>query len=104
MALMGPTHDHGEIRAWASRHEVLPTELLPHHVNGEPVLLQLTLASAMTGRLDLRVISWEDFFARFDLLGLTVVYDDDGHGYNELLQRPENDDAGDRFRAGTNVH
>jgi hypothetical protein len=49
MALMGPTHDHWEIRAWASRHEVLPAELLPQHVNGEPVLLQLTLANSAAG-------------------------------------------------------
>ena len=99
MSMMGPTHDHGEIRAWASRHEVLPTELVPLHINGEPLRLQLTLASEIVGRPDLRVISWDDFFARFDLLGLTVVYDDNVDGYNELLQRQEKHAVRDQYRA-----
>ena len=30
-------------------------------------------------------MSWEDFFARFDLLGLSVAYDDKT-AFNEILQ------------------
>ncbi|RXH54033.1 hypothetical protein GRAN_5002 [Granulicella sibirica] len=32
-----------------------------------------------------RAISWEQFFEKFDQLGLTLVYDD-GTAYNEILQ------------------
>ncbi len=48
------------------------------------------------------MISWEEFFARFDLLGLTVVYDDSMDGYNELLQRPEAVHGHDRALRTTN--
>ena len=37
-------------------------------------------------RKDIRILTWEEFFAKFDLLGLTFVYDNDSSGYNEILQ------------------
>ena len=38
---------------------------------------------------DLRVLPWDEFFLKFDELGLTFVYNDDSTGWNELLQREE---------------
>ncbi len=38
---------------------------------------------------DIRVLPWEEFFAKFDELGLTFVYEGDSSGWNELLQREE---------------
>ncbi len=35
-------------------------------------------------------ISWEEFFFKFDALGLTFVYGDDATGYNQILQMEEN--------------
>jgi hypothetical protein len=89
MPIGGPTVDHGEIRAWAERHGVVPTEILPCHVDHEPTLLQLMVAREVRDRPDVRMISWNEFFLRFDMLGLAFVYDDSREGYNELLQRDE---------------
>jgi hypothetical protein len=89
MPLTGPTIDHHEIRSWAEEHRILPIESLPHVVDHEPSQLQLVFAKAIAGRPDWRLLSWEEFFCRFDLLGLAFVYDDAHSGYNELLQREE---------------
>ena len=89
MPILGPTTNHREIRSWAEEHKVVPTELLPDHVDHEPVTLQLISAKTARQRKDVLVLSWDEFFARFDLLGLAFVYDGDHSGYNELLQRDE---------------
>ena len=89
MMITGPTVDHGEIRVWAEHHKMLPTEILPNVVDHEPPVLQLLPAKTVQSRPDVRVISWEEFFARFDLLGLAFIYDNENTGYNELLQRDE---------------
>ena len=89
MPISGPTIDHREIRSWADRHNVIPTEILPNVVDHEPPVLALVPAKAAVSRKDVRVLAWDEFFARFDLLGLAFVYDDDHAGYNELLQREE---------------
>jgi hypothetical protein len=105
MPLAGPTTDHGVIRSWANRHRVVPTELLPCSVDHEPTLLQLLNAEAVRTRKDVRMISWEEFFARFDVLGLGFVYDDEKDGYNELLQRDEEaPHIGHAYRAERFVH
>jgi hypothetical protein len=89
MPIFGPTTDHREIRSWADRHKVVPTEMLPHRVDHEPSVLQLMFAKKAVSCPDVHMISWDEFFARFDVLGLAFVYDDEQGGYNELLQRDE---------------
>ena len=37
--------------------------------------LRLSFGSDLVTRKYMRALSWEDFFARFDLMGLTFVYD-----------------------------
>jgi len=39
---------------------------------------------------NVHLISWEEFFVKFDGLGLSFVYDDEPTGYNEILQIEEN--------------
>ncbi len=105
MAIAGPTTNHTEIRSWANRHRVVPTEMLPCSVDHEPTLLQLLHAEAARTRKDVRMISWDEFFARFDVLGLAFVYDDEKGGYNELLQRDEKaSHIGHAYRAERFVH
>jgi hypothetical protein len=87
--LTGPTTDHNEIRDWADLHQVVPAELLPHQIDHEPSVLRLMLVEQARTRLDLRLITWEEFFMKFDLLGLTFIYDQDPRGYCELLQEEE---------------
>ena len=89
MAIVGPTTYHPEIRRWAESQDAVPVEVLPGFVNGEPALLRLMRLAQVTDRANVRVVSWEDFFAKFDALRLSFVYDDDSTGYNEILQREE---------------
>jgi len=89
MPIIGPTTDHSEIRRWANSNHAVPTEVLPHDIDSAPALLRFMLAEQTKDRRDVRLISWEEFFLKFDSLGLALVYDDDSSGYNEILQIEE---------------
>ena len=82
--MRGPTCDHGEILAWAQRHLALPAEIVPRKFDSEPSILHFLFGNERGGTDEIRPISWEDFFARFDLMGLKFVYDDSP--YFEILQ------------------
>ena len=82
--MCGPTTDHAEIRRWAEGHGATPCEVMPRLFDGEPALLRFVFRWTAEMAPELRPIDWESFFATFDLLGLSLVYDDD-HQY-ELLQ------------------
>jgi hypothetical protein len=86
MPIAGPTTDHAEIRSWAENHKAVPTELLSQELDHEPMVLRMMFPQMAADRNDIRVLTWEEFFSKFDLLGLTFVYDDNSSGYNELLQ------------------
>ena len=72
----GPTNVHSEILAWATRHNAIPAEVGVLKHDGEPAVLRFLFGEAREGTPELRPISWEEFFARFDLLGLALAYDD----------------------------
>ena len=82
--MRGPTCDHDEIFLWAQRHSAVPAEVVPRKFDGEPSLLYFLFGRERAGTPEIRPISWEDFFARFDLMELLIVYDDSP--YFELLQ------------------
>ncbi len=75
MPISGPTTDHDEIRHWAEKHHAVPTEILPQHLNREPFVLRMMLPQMAGDRKDVRVLTWDEFLAKFALLGLTFVYD-----------------------------
>ncbi len=89
MAIAGPTTDHHEIRLWAQSRAAVPVEILPSFVDGEPALLRLMPKEQANDMPNVRVIGWEEFFCKFDALGLTLVYDNASTDYNEILQRDE---------------
>ena len=89
MPIIGPTTNHSEIRRWAETHDAIPTEVLPHDVDSEPALIRFMLAEQAKDHSDMRLIAWEEFFLKFDSLGLSFVYDDGSTGYNEILQVEE---------------
>ncbi len=78
---MDPTRDHAEIRRWALEQDAVPAEIKPLKFDGEPFVLHFLLGKAKEGTPEIRPISWEDFFARFDLLGLSMVFEDCGPRY-----------------------
>ena len=89
MSALSPTTNHEEIRAWATRHLAVPCEVLPHRVDGEPALLRFLFQEQARERLDVTLISWDEFFLKFDALGLTFVYEEGTREHHEILQMEE---------------
>ena len=89
MAMSGPTTDHWEIRSWAEKHNAVPAEVLPHLLDGEPATLRILAKEAVRDHTDVKLITWDEFFVKFDQLGLTFVYDDETAGSHEILQVEE---------------
>lgn len=71
-----PTSDHAKILDWAQRHRAVPAEVHTRVFDSQPTVLRFLFNDLRGGTPDLRPITWEDFFARFDLLGLSMAYDD----------------------------
>lgn len=86
MPLSEPTTDHFEIQHWAEIRGAVPVEVLPQTLDSEPAILRLMLKEQARQQSDVRIISWDEFFVKFDELGLTLVYDSGPTGYNEILQ------------------
>ena len=88
MAIKGPTTDHMEIRNWAESKGIVPANLEPNRVDAEPATMTLLNKKTVIQTQFAKEMSWDDFFARFDCLGLTLVYDD-STAFNEILQIEE---------------
>ena len=71
-----PTSDHAQILDWALRHQAVPAEVRTRTFDSQPSVLRFLFNDLRSGTPDLRPISWEDFFARFDLLKLSVLLDE----------------------------
>ena len=64
------------IRHWASRHDVIPAEIRPRKFDGEPAVLTFLVGEPDMNQPEIYPISWESFFAQFDLMGLSVAFDE----------------------------
>ena len=73
---MLPTQDHKEIRHWAKTYGAIPAEIRRLKFDGEPSILYFLFGDLREGTPELRPIFWDDFFARFDLLDLSLAYDE----------------------------
>ena len=71
-----PTSDHAKILAWADRHFATPAEVRTRVFDSQPSVLRFLFNDLRNGTPDLRPISWDDFFARFDLLKLSLLLDE----------------------------
>ena len=76
-----PTCDHDEIRRWADSNDAVPAEIRPRVFDGTPALLYFLFGDAKAGTDDIKPITWEDFFARFDLLELSMAFVDDAPNF-----------------------
>ncbi len=83
--VQGPTSNHEVILRWAERHSAVPAEIKPRKFDGEPSLLWFLFD--LKGTEEIRPISWDDFFARFDVLGLKILFDETP--YFELIHLRE---------------
>ena len=89
--IQGPTRDHTEIRRWALARNATPVEITPGIFDSEPAVIKFVFGPEPIRQNGIQSISWESFFATFDLLGLALVYDGDQH--YELLQTKETHEA-----------
>ena len=79
---MPVTNDHDIIQHWAKRFGAVPAERKVFTFDSEPALLHFLFGAAKAGTPELRPITWEDFFARFDLLGLSVALDNESPDFD----------------------
>ena len=77
------TKDEQEILHWAARYEAHPVEKGPIKFDGEPAMLGFVFGEAPESEEFLRPLSWPQFFALFQVLGLALVYGDSDY---ELLK------------------
>lgn len=69
-----PTRDHDVIRRWADDHDAMPAQIHPRKFDGEPAVLHFLMRG--TGAMEgIEPVSWETFFALFDLMELAFAYD-----------------------------
>jgi hypothetical protein len=103
MAIKGPTTNHTEIQGWASLQGIVPVNMAPQIVDSEPARMSLLHKMTVNEKAFVQEMTWEDFFARFDLLRLTLVYDD-ATVFNEILQVEAEDPVAPTVYATTASH
>ncbi len=98
MALSKTTQDHEEIKAWAEERGAKPAEVASTEGKGGPGIIRLEFPGAPHANdSNLKEISWEDFFEKFDQSGLAMVFqevtaDGERSNFNKLIH-PENASA-----------
>jgi hypothetical protein len=105
MALSKTTQDHEEIRKWAEAHGAVPAEVASTHTKSGPGILRFEFPDAPNQKdRNLREISWEDFFEKFDENDLELVYQEktaDGQvsNFNKLVHPDEEEHSGHKGRS-----
>ena len=75
MALSKTTQDHDEIRTWAEARGAKPAEVASTEKNGQTGILRIEFPKATNHNdANLKEISWDEFFEKFDASGLALVY------------------------------
>ena len=99
MALSKTTQDHDEIRTWAEERGGKPAEVASTETKDGPGIIRLEFpGAAHANDSNLKEITWDDFFAKFDESGLALVYqevtaDGEKSNFNRLIH-PENASGG----------
>jgi hypothetical protein len=103
MAIKGPTTDRHEIRAWADSQGNVPANVEPNRIDAEPASMSLLHKKTIEETAFVKEMSWEDFFARFECLKLTLVHDD-STVFNEILQVDDETGPPLAYRTVTSHH
>ena len=67
------TTDHDEIRRWVEEHGGTPASVKGTDADGEAGVLRIDFPAG-TGEDQLEHISWDDWFQKFDDVGLSFLY------------------------------
>jgi hypothetical protein len=76
---MPPTRrvtDHDEIRRWAALRQAVPAEVSAGEQDRQPPDLRFMFLDGSPNQPQLTPIAWEDFLAKFDLLGIVLLCED----------------------------
>jgi hypothetical protein len=107
MALSKTTQDHDQIRKWAEARGAVPAEVASTHTKGGPGILRFQFPDAPNQKDgNLREISWEDFFEKFDDANLELVYQEktaDGQtsNFNKLVHPDEEEHSRHKTKSPT---
>jgi hypothetical protein len=107
MALSKTTQDHDEIRKWAEARGAVPAEVASTHTKGGPGILRFQFPDAPNQNDgNLREVSWEDFFDKFDGANLELVYQEKTAGgltsnFNKLVHPDEEEHSRHKSKSAT---
>ncbi len=108
MALSKTTQDHDEIRTWAEARGAKPAEVASTEKNGQTGILRIEFPKAKNHNdANLKEISWDEFFEKFDASDLALVYQDvtkEGaeSNFNRLIH-PDHDEHPKSTKAAASV-
>ena len=71
-----PGYACDEIRQWAERNQARPAEMKLLEPDGDPSLLTFIFDFWDAGRPSIYPITWESFFAQFDVLELSMTFEE----------------------------
>ena len=71
-----PTRVHWRIQVWALEQGAVPAQVRRLKLDGEPATLTFLFGEAKAAIPDVYPISWDSFFAQFDLQELSMSFDD----------------------------
>jgi hypothetical protein len=74
--------DHDEIRRWAALCQAVPAEFSPGEQDSQLPNLRFMFLDGSPNQPQLTPIAWEDFLAKFDLLGLVLLCEDNPTGHS----------------------
>ena len=107
MTLSRTTKDHAEIRKWAEGHGAFPAEVASTERRGEPGILRFEFPHAPNRNdSNLKKISWDDFFKKFDENNLELVYQEktaDGQksNFNKLVHPSSEEHSSHKAQGGS---
>jgi hypothetical protein len=87
------TTDHDFIRKWAEARGGKPADVKSTHKSGEVGILRIEFPGAPNAKDEnLELISWDDWFEKFDEQGLALLYQEETSGgeksnFNKLVKR-----------------
>jgi hypothetical protein len=72
--------NHDEIRTWAASCQAVPAEVSPGREDEPLPIIRFMFLDGSPNQPELTPISWEDFFSKFDRLGLVLLCEDNASG------------------------
>jgi hypothetical protein len=106
MALSKTTQDHDTIRKWAEARRAMPAEVASTAKRNQTGILRFAFPKARNHKDEnLKEISWDEFFEKFDQNGLELIYQEktaEGaqSNFNKLIY-PEDEHASGKSKSSS---